>query len=129
MIERKCKGCGKTMAFRLMSEIKAFCSKKCYNDHRWKMAVIEGEEPDMPPLDAASISDDGFTALVAAIVDRASNDVTHFSPGTPLREDAEKFFLSDYFSELTGLEGEPILRNLEKEYLARKKRLKGAMAE
>lgn len=115
MYKRECKECGKPMVFEKTLYIRTFCSKKCYDAHRWKMHKGENDGPDMPPLDVDKISDEGFTALVAAIVQRASEDVKKFSPGSLYRVDAEKFFLSEHFSALTGMDGKTVLQNLLKE--------------
>ena len=102
------------MEFNLGEPIKSFCSKECYNMDREKRFASEDEGPPMKPLTADNITDEGFLALVEAIVARAGEDVAHFSPGTQIRVSAEKFFESDFFSALTGLDGQAVLRDLRK---------------
>lgn len=125
MIRRKCAWCEKYMYFQQGNQITKFCSPLCYRLHREKLFTKEDDGPAMPPLDADRITDEGFTALVAAIVQRASDDVTQFSPGTLLRVDAENFFKSEFFAALTGLDGELILKNLEEGYKRRHKKHAG----
>lgn len=116
MIQRKCAWCGKQMCFKLGSDITKFCSPLCYRLHREKLFTKEDDGPPMPPLEADKITDEGYVALVKAIVNRASQDVTKYAPGTQIRVSAEKFFQSEFFGALTGLEGEPILNKLQEEY-------------
>lgn len=112
MFKRKCHECGKELFFRPGERIKPFCCKKCSESYHEKEYNAPENGPVMPPLDVDRISDEGFEALVAAIVHLASEDVKKFSPGTLYRVDAEKFFLSEHFSALTGMDGKTVLRNL-----------------
>ena len=82
----------------------------------------------MPPLE--EISDEGFVALTTAIIKQAQDDVMNSAPGTYLREDAEAFFLSETFYEMTNLDGFDILCKLQDRYdeKMRKKELKKAHA-
>jgi len=113
MLKRKCSWCGKVMEFKLGEPVKSFCSKQCYSMDREKRFAWEDCGPPMPPLKVENITDEGYIALVKAIVARASHDVTHFKPDTQIRVQAEKFFESEYFSNLTGLDGHSILRDLQ----------------
>lgn len=123
MIKRRCAWCKRIMEFKMGESIRSFCSKQCYSMDREKRFANEDSGPPMKPLTAKDITDEGFIALVEAIVARAGEDVTHFAPGTQNRVSAENFFKSDFFSALTGLEGEPVLRELQEEYAKRKHRL------
>lgn len=123
MLKRKCKECGELMYFQHVSQVNTFCSKACYHEHRRKQLTIVDDGPVMPPLDASKITDEGYVALVKAIVKQASRDVTNHKPGTRVRVQAEKFFESDYFAALTGLDGQAILRDLHEEYNKKKRRL------
>lgn len=125
MIRRKCGWCKQWMHFKQGEHIKKFCSKQCLDMFLQKKFAKEDCGPKLPPLDVDRITDEGFTNLVAAIVQRASDDVTSFAPGTQLRVDAEKFFKSGFFAALTGLEGEPILRELEEEYNRKRNKKRG----
>lgn len=125
MYKRKCQECGKQMEFKLGAYIKPFCSKRCSDIHREKMYNAPDNGPAMPPLKVESITDEGYIALVKAIVARACHDVTHFKPGTQIRIQAEKFFESDHFANLTGLDGEAILRDLRKKAEKRKPDTRG----
>lgn len=73
------------------------------------------------------IDTDGAKALVHAIVLQAKIDVLNSRPGSYVRMDAENFFLSDFFEELTGLEGGPVLRILHKQYDRKHNKRKGRM--
>lgn len=126
MIARKCAWCGKQMYFRQGNEIRKFCSPQCFRRHREKLFAKEDDGPPMPPLDADKITDEGYVALVKAMVGRASQDVTKYAPGTQIRVSAEKFFQSDFFGALTGLDGEPILRKLQEEYKRKHRNKKSA---
>lgn len=114
MLKRRCSWCGKDMEFKLGENVKRYCSKQCSDMSKEKLFASEDSGPPMKPLTAESITDDGFIALVEAIVERASHDVTDFSPGTEYRISAENFFRSEFFSALTGLNGQAVLRDLGK---------------
>lgn len=124
MIKRRCSWCKKYMEFKYGEHIKQFCSRECHYMDRQKRFASEDSVPPMPPLDADSIADEGYIALMKAVVNRASQDVTKFKPGTQIRVSAEKFFESNWFSTLTGLEGAPILRKLQREYEEKRKHKK-----
>lgn len=111
MATSKCRKCGKELYFKLGEPIKPFCSPQCPTKPK-KHADIQASGPDMPPLKAEDITDEGDIALVKALVSHASRDVTNFRPGTRIRVEAEKFFESEYFFALTGLDGKAILRDL-----------------
>ena len=112
MFRRKCLECGEMMYFQAGVHIRQFCCKECSDKFKEKQYNSPETGPVMPHLKAENITDEGYLALVKAIVARASHDVTHFKPGTRVREDAEKFFGSAHFSNLTGLDGEAVLRDL-----------------
>mgnify|MGYP003292675617 CR=1 FL=1 len=116
MFKRMCLNCGKQMLFKEGIKIRQFCSKQCSEAFKEKEYNHPSNGPVMPHLKAENITDEGYIALVKALVSRTSLDVTHFKPGTRARMDAEQFFESDYFTALTGLDGEPILRKLHEEY-------------
>jgi len=109
------------MEFVLGAHIKPFCSKRCSDIHKDKIYNNPGNGPEMPRLNASKISDDGYVAIVKAIVSRAGRDVMNFKPGTRVRLQAEEFFRSEYFATLTGLDGEAVLRDLQKNQKKRKK--------
>lgn len=113
MYKRRCSWCKKVMEFKLGENIKLYCSKQCKDMSREKEFASADNGPPMKPLTVESLTDDGFLALVEAIVARAGEDVAHFAPGTQIRVSAEKFFESDYFSALTGLDGQAVLRDLQ----------------
>lgn len=130
MYETRCKLCGKRMVVKYKYEVRKFCCEEHY--HMWlnlprreKTATCERE--DQPTF--RDMSYDGFITLVAAIVDRASTDVLLYNSGTQHRETAERFFRSDYFGLLTGLDGKPILQALLAERRERmRKKHKGGKA-
>lgn len=125
MYKRRCSWCRKVMEFKLGEPIKSFCSKECYSMDREKRFASEDDGPPMKPLTAESLTDDGFLALVEAIVARAGEDVSHFAPGTQIRVSAEKFFESDFFSALTGLDGQAVLRDLREAAKKKKPETRG----
>lgn len=115
MFEKDCAWCGKTMVFQNPSERRKFCSRRCFLLDRQKAYTMEDNVGVvLPPLE--SISDEGFTTLVMAIVAQAKDDVMQNAPGTYLREDAEAFFMSKTFYEMTNLDGFDILCKLQDKY-------------
>lgn len=116
MIKRRCSYCRKMMEFNAGEHIRHFCSKQCFDLDREKRFSDEKSGPPMKPLTAEDITDDGYVYLVKEIVKRAGRDVTKFKPGTMIRKDAENFFQSDWFNALTGLDGEAVLHDLQKQY-------------
>ena len=69
-----------------------------------------------PKNEPIEICEQGAANLIRAIIRQASNDVMRLPPSSYTRVEAIRFFQSDYFKCLTGLEGEPILRYLLAEY-------------
>lgn len=65
----------------------------------------------------------GFENLVAGICRQAREDFIKYPPGSGRRISAERFFRSDYFAVLTGLDGEAILRDLAKKYNQKQRRI------
>lgn len=62
------------------------------------------------------IGPDGAQYLIQAIVDRAATDYLHAPEESGMRQDVEKFFLSEWFECLTGLDGRTVLKDLKAEY-------------
>lgn len=115
MIEAKCKRCGKVMLFNTPSERRKFCSRQCFREQREEDYTIEDDvQVVLPPLE--SICDEGFVNLTTAIIQQAKDDVMNSAPGTALREDAEAFFMSETFYEMTNLDGFDILCRLQDKY-------------
>jgi len=71
------------------------------------------EEPCEKPMDLDPL---GCLNLVEAMVKQARLDVVNTKPGSAIREDAEEFLNSQYFTDLTGLDGRPLLKLLQEEY-------------
>lgn len=113
---KTCGICGKLMNIPVTARFPKFCSRACSRENKRRLYEIEDDGPAMPPLDKNRISDEGFVNLITAIVSQAKDDVMTFAPGTMYREDAEEFFLSDYFHELTNLDGFDILYRLSQKY-------------
>lgn len=129
MIEKDCAWCGKTMVFQSPTDRRKFCSRQCFLLDMQKAYTMEDDaNVVMPPLE--SISDEGFVALTTAIIQQARDDVMQNAPGTYLREDAEAFFMSETFYEMTNLDGFDILCKIQDKYdeKMRKKELKKAHA-
>lgn len=115
MYEYICKNCGKRVEVRLKTDIHAFCGRDCYIVSLHKRGKTD--DPVAQPGDRVrDIHPDGYDALVAAIIQRARDDVLHYKPGSWIREDAENFFLSKYFEQLTELDGFEILYKLSQIY-------------
>ena len=121
MYRRKCHECGKQLLFKGDQQIKPFCCKECSD--KWHERDYNAPEngPVMPRLKKEDITDEGYLALVKAIIGRAGQDVMHFKPGTQVRANAENFFRTEYFAALTGLDGEAVLRDLREAHKERKK--------
>lgn len=109
----KCKWCGMSIPAG-----STFCGKTCFGEYCQDLVGVE----KMPALTKDDITDDGYIALVKAIVAQASNDVVTLSPETGFRIDAERFFQSSYFEMLTGLDGKAILEKLRAEYKERRRK-------
>lgn len=115
MIEKECRWCKKPMQFNNHSEVRKFCSRQCFLMDRQKAYTVEDDEGVvMPPLE--SICDEGFMALTMAIIQQAKDDIMQNAPGTMLREDAEDFFLSEEFYEMTNLDGYDLLCKVQDKY-------------
>lgn len=56
-----------------------------------------------------TMSDEGYINLVNAIVSRARSDIMYNKPGSSERIDAEAFFRSPWFEQLTGGDGRAAL--------------------
>ena len=112
--QRKCKWCGEWMYFRPCDRWRDYCCKECSENHHAYEYNEEGNGPVMHPLDASKVTDEGYLALMKAIVGRASDDVTQFKPETRIHQEAVEFFKSEHFHNLTGLDGKAILRDLLK---------------
>lgn len=72
------------------------------------------------------IDPDGTQNLIQAIVDRAVQDYMHAPEESGLRQDAAQFFLSEWFEQLTGLDGKIALKRLEAKYDRKHGKKKGA---
>lgn len=62
------------------------------------------------------IDPQGAANLIEAIVRQAAWDVLHSKPNSETRMRTERFFLSRYFTRLTGLDGKIILKQLRAMY-------------
>lgn len=68
------------------------------------------------------ICDEGAINLVVGICGRAALDIMEHKPTSKHHQDAVDFYKSDYFTLLTGMDGEPILEQLEIRAAAQKYR-------
>lgn len=108
-----CKYCGKRVEVKLSCNVRAFCSKACYGKY------LRDKQPYKTPIDPSERNfyhQKGLENLVAGICRQAREDYMKYPPGSYYRVSAEKFFRSEHFAILTGLDGELILRDLAKEY-------------
>ena len=78
--------------------------------------VCEPIKQPKPKQEPMKICEQGAMNLIRGIIRQASNDVMNLPPSSRTREEAIRFFRSDYFKNLTGLEGEPILQHLLEKY-------------
>lgn len=120
MYEYACKGCGKPLEARSRHDARRFCSKKCYGQYLHNRKEVEYE-----PTGRRYVHPQGFDNLVSAICAQARHDYMKHSPGHWLRMDAERFFRSDCFAVLTELDGNAILRDLDKIYRAKRRKSNG----
>lgn len=67
----------------------------------------------------------GVDNLIQAIVDCAINDFMHAPPSSEYRRDAERFFLSEWFEQLTGFNGKDVLKKLQADYDRKHKKHNG----
>lgn len=129
MYECKCKMCGAVMVARTQHQLRSFCGKKCYGAYNHlkandrKLEVLDQDQPRSRYIHPA-----GYENLVCAIVRQAREDVLSFAPTNLIRQDAEDFFLSEYFEQLTNLDGFEILYRLTEKYNEKHKRKKGVRA-
>lgn len=106
---------------------RAFCSKKCYGTFLHLSYNERDELQNMPEMGKlVTIDDNGFVALVNAIVDRAAKDYVNLPEGSHYKLDAERFFLTEY-ERLTGFNGREMLDKLD-EKRRKRQRQKGANA-
>lgn len=105
------------MVARNQHQLRSFCGKKCYgafNRLKWderKMSLLGQDQPR-----SRYIHPNGYNNLVRAIVRQARDDVMSHKPDNWIRQDAENFFLSEYFEQLTNLDGFEILNKLSRMY-------------
>lgn len=119
MYEYTCARCGKKMTAKSKIDIRMYCGKRCYGESLQQKFEREFS-CTMPRL--TDIHPDSYDSLVCAIVRQAREDVLHYSPDNLYRQDAEDFFLSDYFAMLTALDGFEILYQLTEIYNERQRR-------
>lgn len=119
MYEFKCVVCGKRMEVKYKYQIHKCCGKDCYGEYTH---LRKGQEVIWQRSGSRFVHPKGFDNLVGAICEQARNDILHSTPDNWLRMDAERFFRSDFFAALTGLDGEAILRDLLCRQKRRKKR-------
>lgn len=119
MHEYACAMCGRKMAVQAKADIRKFCGKVCYG--RFLNRKREREVDDVPMPRLIDIHPDGYDALVCAIIRQAREDVLKYSASNHIRQDAEDFFLSEYFEQLTDLDGFEILYKLTEIYNERQR--------
>lgn len=71
------------------------------------------------------IDPDGVQYLIQAIVDRAVKDYFRTANSAAMRQDAQRFFLSEWFEQLTGFDGKTVLRHLIQKHNKRHRRKRG----
>lgn len=128
MYEAKCGMCGAPIVYQYKNQERRFCSKKCYGEFARQKRELELD--DGMQTRSRYIHPDGYDNLLCAIVRQAKEDIMNYTPATQIRKDAEEFFMSEYFRELTDLDGFDILCKLWDMYdeKQRKKEAKKAYA-
>ena len=85
---------------------------------RESFRAMEKAMEKMPPtkLNPETMDEEGCMRLVKAICAQAANDyrAVRHRERSIVKEEIESFFLSDYFEQLTGLDGGMILERLKK---------------
>lgn len=81
--------------------------------------TADGDIPGYRRITLSELSNEGCINLVEAIVSKAATDwkkgMLLYGPKCSSVRDVERFFLSDYFHTLTGLDGKYIIEELRKE--------------
>lgn len=120
MYETKCGMCGAPIVYQYQWQSKRFCGKKCLGQflhQKRDREVCDWKQPR-----SRYIHPDGYSNLVCAIVKQAKDDVMSYAPTNPIRQDAEDFFLSEFFEALTNLDGFEILDRLTQKYDERQRK-------
>lgn len=126
MIERECKQCGKAMTFRVLSDVRTFCSRRCML--QWKSAHYEQEDDSnvvMPPLE--ELTDDAAKNLSAAIVNQIVEEYQmqlrklkkhpHDKGAIARIFDLRDEIMSSHFSIISlGMDGEAMIRMIEEDF-------------
>lgn len=77
-------------------------------------------------MEMRRIDPDGARNLIQAIVDRAIWDYKSTPKDGESRQEIAQFFLSEWFEQLTGLDGKIALKRLEAKYDRKHGKKKGA---
>ena len=121
MITSKCKCCGKLMHFDKPYDVRVYCCTKC-RIHHLTTVRTDHHGPEIGVFHKEWLSDEAFVVLVSAILAQAAEDVIRLSPKSAVRMEAEAFFSSRYFFQLTGIhDGLPVLDKLKQEYNRKRK--------
>ena len=109
------------MQFEKTADVRVYHSRKCRLNHLTvERAANQG--PEIGILHKDWLSDEAFVVLVSAILAQAAEDVIRLSPQSAVRIEAEAFFSSRYFFQLTGIsDGLPVLEKLKQEYNRKRK--------
>lgn len=114
-----CVTCGKVMQAERKADIRKTCGGLCLEQYT---RAKGGHRPIFTRPVNRDLHPDGVDYLIAGIVKQASQDVLRYSPANEIRQDAERFFLSDYFRALTDMDGKEILHKLHYIYNERRKK-------
>lgn len=114
----KCATCGKEMQTTRKEKMRRTCGAACLEQY---YRIRKGNQTFLTRPANRDLHPDGMVRLVAAIVAAARSDVLRYSPETQVRQDAERFFLSDYFTGLTDMDGKAVLDQLRRIYDKRHK--------
>jgi len=106
--------CGREMAVTRHALLKG-TRRDCGCKHRKAPPPPKKKPEKKPDPVRMEICEQGYINLVNAIVNRARLDMMQNKENTPLYQEAKRFFLSDWFLELTGADGASAVKHIEKE--------------
>lgn len=111
MGEFTCLGCGKVVEIEKFYAERKFCNRQCYAKY------LKGKKMKKPVFVqrvSRHMCPQGYENLVEGICSRAAMDWLEYPPGMWLHDDAEAFFMSQYFTDLTDMDGDEMLWRLQR---------------
>lgn len=114
-----CATCGKVTQVNTVNQIRKTCGGLCLEQYN---RVKGGHRPIFTRPANRDLHPDGVNYLIEGIVKQASQDVLRYSPANEIRQDAERFFRSEYFTAMTDMDGAEVLRKLHCIYNMRREK-------